>query len=113
MEELIDCALRTLLTVHKDIFGVKCTYLRFEPDDENYDWSSGLQSSSRFGRIVFQRADEKVQYSDRLALKVAPPRVYMKAFSPLQFYNEVFFYTRILPFFEKSPCVSNNTPVQS
>lgn len=99
MELLIDCALRNILITRKDLFGEECTYLKFEPDDEKYDWSSGYQSTSLFGRIVFRR-NEKIHHSDYFVLKITPPRPFTKAFSLLHFSNEVFFYTRILPFFE-------------
>lgn len=102
MDSIIDCVLRNTLIARNDLFGEDSIFVAFETDDDHFSWSGGLQSSAIFGRIVYRRSsnEEKTLHSDRLVLKVTPPSAFMKDFSSLAFFNEIFFYSRILPFFE-------------
>ncbi len=99
MNPEIEFAFKNFVSSREDIFGVKCEFSRFL-EDSDFEVSKGFISTTRFGKIEYLR-DGVADQSPRFAVKCSRDEE-----SSIQFYpfssgkNELFFYTKILPFFE-------------
>ncbi len=102
MNAKIEIALKNFLATRKDLFGVDSEFVKFRTDDAFPPSSNGFFSSTHFGRLAYKTDDGVVRLSSPLAVKIVN-----ETGTLLEFYempaasNEVFFYAKILPFFEK------------
>lgn len=83
--------------------------MKFETDpDRSYNWQDGWNSSALFGRILYRNGDEcddnannknaDVKSSQPLVIKLMPTKSLFKESLILHFVNEIFFYSKVVPF---------------
>lgn len=100
MYTVIDYVLKNLFeTRHTSEAGDVCTYVTFQSDDD-HDWVDGTNAALMFGRVKYLRNEVTFLWKPML-LKLTPQVINFPEFHVYAFTNETFFYTRIVPFFDK------------
>lgn len=98
MDDFVNFTLRSFFASRRDLFGDKSAFLRFE-SESNFCSTDGLNSEFVFGRIVYEK-NGYVSSSTPLALKLSPEIVSYRGFYLMHsFFNEIFFYSKVVPFF--------------
>lgn len=82
----------------RDIFGDKCVFGGFEAADNSTIPKSqdGLNSIQLYGNIVYEDKDGHIRKSDDILVKLTPKIKHSK-FISYSFFNEMNFYTKIVP----------------
>lgn len=79
--------------------GETCTYVTFRSDDD-HDWIDGVNAALMFGRVEYLHNGVTFLWKPML-LKLTPQVINFPQFHVYRFINEAFFYTRVLPAFDK------------
>lgn len=99
MYDIIDYVLKKQLELLETKHANDCTYIGFISDDD-LDWIDGVNAALMFGRVKYQR-NEDTFFWKPMMLKLTPQVINFPEFHVYTFINEAYFFTRVLPFFEK------------
>ncbi len=109
MNSDVEFALRKFVSSRKDLFGVESKFLNFV-DGNVFQEAKGFVSTTNFGKIEYLR-DGVVEKSQSFAVKHAEDHTQLMEFYAMAtITNELFFYTKILPFFERHQSVGHLFP---
>ncbi len=81
-----------------DLFGDGVHYQGFEVDPK-YSSKGGLNSTIIFGKIIYQKGDQKHASGPMMLKLPSPPMEIYSDAENFHLMNESFFYTHVLPFF--------------
>ncbi len=100
MDPKIRYALENLLMSRKDLFGNDPTFVNFKDQKSKFSEGNDLFATTMYGRIIYY-TNGKLCSSESLVIKLVQEKGTVEFYEITAIANEVFFYTKILPFFHK------------
>ncbi|XKL67616.1 hypothetical protein PGB90_003107 [Kerria lacca] len=98
LDQLFEISVKKFFLKRKDLFGENSKFLKFNTVKNNTA-PIGDNSTVIFGQLEYEKNGKK-KSTDALCVKLMPVIVNFKSCNISCFMNEIYFYAKILPFFE-------------